>query len=85
MRELPAAGVLQARRKGGTKMEQKKIDRINELARKAKQGALTQEEVQESDALRAEYVKAFRESLRSQLDGITVVRPDGTKHPLKRK
>ena len=84
-RELPAAGVLQARRKGGTKMEQKKIDRINELARKAKQGALTQEEVQERDALRAEYVKAFRESLRSQLDGITVVRPDGTKHPLKRK
>ena len=55
------------------------------MARKAKQGALTQEEVQERDALRAEYVKAFRESLRSQLDGITVVRPDGTKHPLKRK
>ncbi len=66
-------------------MEQKKIDRINELARKAKEGPLTPQEEQERRALREEYVKAFRESLRAQLDGITVVRPDGSKHPLKRK
>lgn len=66
-------------------MDQKKIDRINELARKAKEGPLTPEETEERAALRAEYVKAFQESLRSQLDGITVLEQDGTKHPLKRK
>lgn len=66
-------------------MEQKKIDRINELARKAKEGPLTPEETEERAALRMEYVKAFRESLRAQLDGITVVEKDGSSHPLKRR
>ena len=66
-------------------MDQKKIGRINELARKSKEGPLTPEEAEERAALRAEYVKAFRESLRAQLDGITVLEQDGTKHPLKRK
>lgn len=66
-------------------MEQSKIDRINELARKAKEGPLTPEEERERKALREEYIGAFRASLRSQLDGITVVRPDGTRQPLKRK
>ena len=66
-------------------MEQKKIDRINELARLARERELTPEEAEERAALRMEYVKAFRESLRAQLDDITVVEKDGTSHPLGRR
>ena len=48
-------------------MEQKKIDRINELARLAKQRELTEEEQAERTALRQEYIAAFRGNLEAQL------------------
>ena len=41
-------------------MEQKKIDRINELAHLAKARELTEEELKERAALRAEYIADFR-------------------------
>ena len=66
-------------------MEQKKIDRINELARKAKAEGLTPEEISERDILRKEYIEAYRASLRSQLDSIVVVDEKGNKNPLKKK
>lgn len=66
-------------------MEQKKIDRINELARKAKSVGLTPEEVEERDKLRKEYIEAYRASLRSQLESIRVVDEKGNKRPLKKK
>lgn len=66
-------------------MEQKKIDRINELARKAKSEGLTAEETEERDRLRKEYIEAYRASLRSQLDSIVVVDEKGNKKPLKKK
>ena len=66
-------------------MEQKKIDRINELARKAKAGGLTDEETAERDALRQEYVAAVRASLTAQLDSTCIQYPDGTRKKLKRK
>ena len=45
-------------------MDEKKIARINELARKAKsEEGLTPEEMVERDLLRQEYVAAYRESL----------------------
>ena len=66
-------------------MEQKKIDRINELARKAKSEGLTPEETAERDKLRKEYIEAYRASLRSQLDSIVVVDEKGNKTPLKKK
>ena len=53
-------------------MEQKKIDRINELARKSKAEGLTEAEQMEQKLLRAEYIEAYRQSLRSQLDAIVV-------------
>lgn len=52
-------------------MDSKKIQRINELAKKAKEEALTTEEKQEQDALRAEYISLFRKNLKSQLDDIS--------------
>lgn len=66
-------------------MEQEKIARINALARKAKAEGLTPEETAERDALRREYIAAFKASLVGQLDAITVVEADGSKHKLKKK
>lgn len=66
-------------------MEQKRIDRINELARKAKTEGLTPEENAEREVLRREYIEAYRASLRSQLESIRVVDEKGNKTPLKRK
>ena len=66
-------------------MEQEKIARINALARKAKAEGLTPEETAERDALRKEYIDAFKASLVGQLDAITVVEADGSKHKLKKK
>lgn len=64
-------------------MNQSKIDRINELARKAKSEGLTPEETAEREALRKEYVEAVRRNLRSQLDNTYVVDENGNKRKLK--
>ncbi len=66
-------------------MEQSKIDRINELARKAKLAPLTEEEKAEQAALRKEYVAAFRASLRGTLSNTVIERPDGSREPLPKK
>lgn len=63
-------------------MEQKKIDRINELARKQKAEGLTEEETNEQAKLRREYIEAYKQSLMSQLDSMYIVEKDGTKHKL---
>ena len=47
-------------------MDKKKVDRINELARIAKQRPLTEEETREQEALRREYITEFRRKLRSE-------------------
>ena len=66
-------------------MEKSRIDRINELARKAKAEGLTEEEVLERDRLRREYVAAFRENLVAQLEATYIVDAKGNKHKLKSK
>ena len=66
-------------------MEQSKIDRINELARKKKAEGLTPEELEEQAALRAEYIAGFRASLTAQLDNTVVVDPDGNRTKVQRK
>ena len=67
-------------------MEQFKIDRINELARKSRTPeGLTPAEAQERAALRAEYVAAFKASLTAQLDNTVIQYPDGSKRKLKQK
>ena len=66
-------------------MEQSKIDRINELARKSRVQELTAEEKEEQRILRAEYVACFKASLVGQLENTTILRPDGTKEKITRK
>jgi len=66
-------------------MEQSRIDRINELARLARERALTEAESAERDALRKEYLAAWRESTISVLENTWVQTPDGKKHKLRKK
>ena len=66
-------------------MDKQRIDRINELAAIAKQRALTAEEERERAELRQEYIAAYRESLRAQLDSMVIERPDGTREKLRPK
>jgi len=67
-------------------MDQKKIDRINELARQVKAGeTLTAEELAERDALRREYIASVKASLTGQLENTYLVEPDGTRHKLPKK
>ena len=66
-------------------MEQKKIERINALAKKAKEVGLTPEEEQERAALRAEYIAGYRANLRGMLDTTVIERPDGSREALTKK
>ena len=67
-------------------MEQAKIDRINALARKAKSpDGLTPEETAERDALRREYIDAYKRSLTSQLDNTVIQSPDGSRRNVEKK
>ena len=58
-------------------MEQKLIDRINELAHKAKTVGLTEEETAEREVLRNEYRAAFRRSLVGTLEHTVIVDEKG--------
>ena len=67
-------------------MDQKGIDRINELARKAKTPeGLTEWEKEERAVLRRAYIDSVLGNLQSQLDNTYVVEPDGTRHKLPHK
>lgn len=66
-------------------LEQYKINRINELSRKSKTVGLTEEEKNEQQILRQEYIQSFRNNLKLTLDNIVVVDKDGSKSKLKQK
>lgn len=65
-------------------MKQEKIDRINELAIKQKSIGLTEEEKEQAD-LRKEYLEAIRESMRANLNNISIVEKDGSVTDLGKK
>ena len=66
-------------------MEQKKIDRINELTRLSRERELTAAEQSERQSLRAEYVSEWKKSAEATLQNVVIVEPDGTKHKLPKK
>ena len=66
-------------------MENSKLERINELARLAKERVLTAEELAERDALRREYIAEWRQGAIAVLENTYVVTPDGKKHRLQKK
>ena len=66
-------------------MENSKLNRINELARLAKERALTAEELSERGTLRKEYIAEWRRGAEQVLDNTYIVGPDGKKRKLERK
>lgn len=64
-------------------MSKTRLERINELARKAKSDGLAAAEIAERDVLRKEYVAAVLGNVRAQLDNTYVVDEQGNKHKLK--
>ena len=61
------------------------VERINVLARKAKNEGLTEEETAERDKLRRIYIDSVKANLVGQLDNTYILRPDGTKEKVQRK
>lgn len=59
-------------------MDEAKIARINELARKSKAEGLSDAEKKEQQLLRQEFLAAVRRNLKSQLDNIDMQEADGT-------
>ncbi|GAE34709.1 DUF896 domain-containing protein [Halalkalibacter akibai] len=58
-------------------LSQEKINRINELSKRAKTTGLTKKEEKEQQILRQEYIKVFRNSFKNQLHSVTVVDENG--------
>lgn len=67
------------------RMDQSKINRINQLAKKQKSVGLSESEIAEQESLRKEYIDAFRKNLRATLDNTVIEYPDGTKKKLSEK
>jgi len=63
-------------------MNEDKIKRINELARKQKSEGLTDEEKSEQAELRREYIESYKRSLVAQLENTYVVDEKGNKQKL---
>lgn len=61
------------------------LDRINALAKKQKSEGLTEQEIQEREELRKEYIKQFRAGMTNILDNTYIKEPDGTLKKLQKK
>ncbi len=66
-------------------MKREQIDRINELARKARTAGLTPEEAQEQAVLRRAYIDSVLGNLKDQLDNTWIVDGQGRKRKLKER
>ena len=66
-------------------MEQWKLDRINELARLAKERELTEAELEERQTLRKEYIESWRASVIDTLENTYLVDEHGNKTKLPKK
>ncbi len=64
-------------------MEKIKLDRLSELTRISRERELTESEKTERQLLRNEYRSAVTGNLRSQLESMTIVEPDGSKIKVK--
>ena len=66
-------------------MNKEQIDRINELARKARFVGLTPDEEKERAALRRAYIDSVLGNLQAQLDNTYIVDGQGNKRKLEKK
>ena len=66
-------------------MTNSKLERINELARIAKERELTPEEIAEREILRKEYLAEWRLGAEQVLDNTYIVDRNGVKKKLRKK
>jgi uncharacterized protein YnzC (UPF0291/DUF896 family) len=66
-------------------MINEKLERINALARLAKERELTAEELAERDALRKEYIAEWRRGAEQELENTYIVDEKGNKRKLQKK
>ena len=64
-------------------MTQELLERINFLAKKSKAEGLSEEEKAEQQALRAQYIKEFRQGVINTLDNTYIMDEQGNKRKLK--
>ncbi len=65
-------------------MENSRIERLNELAKKAKTSSLSEAELAERDLLRKEYIASFRANLKATLDNTVIVDKNGNRRSLRK-
>lgn len=53
------------------------MERLNELAKKKKEGTITAAEIVEQQALRKAYLRAFKESMKTTLAQTKIIDPKG--------
>jgi uncharacterized protein YnzC (UPF0291/DUF896 family) len=58
-------------------LEKKKMERLNQLAKKKKAGTITEPEIQEQDMLRKEYLTVFRAGMKETIENTTIIDPEG--------
>ena len=58
-------------------LDDKKLTRLNELAKLKREEKITKDELDELNLLRGEYLKNFRKSFKSQLENSKVIDPEG--------
>lgn len=66
-------------------MVNSKLERINELAKLAKERELTAQELEERAQLRREYIEEFRRGTIELIENTYIQTPDGKKHKLTEK
>lgn len=66
-------------------MTQKLLERINFLAKKSKAEGLSEEEKAEQQALRAQYIKEFRQGVTNTLNNTYIMDEQGNKRKLEKR
>ena len=66
-------------------MDQKQIERINELYHKSQAEGLTPEEKEEQAKLRKDYIETIRRNMRANLNSISIREKDGSITDLGKK
>lgn len=66
-------------------MEQGKIDRINELARKSRVSKLSDDEILEQNKLRKEYIEAIKANFIKSIENIRIVDENGNTKAIDKK
>ena len=66
-------------------MDKERVQHMLALGKKKRGEGLNEQETQELDALRQEYLRDFREGFRQQLEHVYVEQDDGTYRKLEKK